>query len=216
MQAHVLRVARHQHAHEVVGLAIAVFAGDDDFVDVAPIEIADRALDERAFLIDEGRRRGAQRQFAHALPQPQQIFEVALDLLLGPRRAGRAQDDAHALRHFEILHDLLQPLAVGAVGDLARNAAAARGVGHQHGIAAGERQIGGERGALVAALFLDDLNEQHLAALDDFLDLVLAARRAARDRALRPSRPRRSARRDLPRRRALPRRAPQPGRRRGR
>ena len=32
-----------------------------------------------------------------------------------------------------------------------------------------------ERRALVAALFLDDLDQQHLAALDDFLDLVLAA-----------------------------------------
>ena len=33
-----------------------------------------------------------------------------------------------------------------------------------------------KRRALVAALFLDDLHQHHLAALDDFLDLVLAAR----------------------------------------
>ena len=75
--------------------------------------------------------------------------------------------------------DLLQPLAVLRVGDLARNAAAARGVGHQHRIAAGKRQIGGQRRALVAALFLDDLDQQDLAALDDFLDLVVAADRLA-------------------------------------
>jgi hypothetical protein len=50
-----------------------------------------------------------------------------------------------------------------------------RRVGHQHAIAAGEAQIGGERRALVAALFLDDLDQQHLAALDDVLDLVAAA-----------------------------------------
>ena len=61
-------------------------------------------------------------------------------------------------------------------GDLAADAAAAGGVGHQHGIAAGQRQIGRQRRALVAALFLDDLHQHHLAALDDFLDLVLAAR----------------------------------------
>ena len=46
------------------------------------------------------------------------------------------------------------------------------GVGHQHGVAAGERQIGGERRALAAALFLDDLHQDDLAALDDLLDLV--------------------------------------------
>src|SRR5690606_13174172 len=66
------------------------------------------------------------------------------------------------------------------VGDLARNAAAARGVGHQHRIPAGERKVGGECGALVAALLLDDLDEQDLPALDDFLYLVLPAREAAR------------------------------------
>src|SRR5205085_9391145 len=52
-------------------------------------------------------------------------------------------------------------------------------VGHQHAIAAGKAQIGGQRSGLVAALFLDDLDEQHLAALDDVLDLVAAAQRHA-------------------------------------
>ena len=53
------------------------------------------------------------------------------------------------------------------------------GVGHQHRIAAGEREIGGQRRALVAALLLDDLHQQHLPALDHFLDLVLARARLA-------------------------------------
>ncbi len=53
------------------------------------------------------------------------------------------------------------------------------GIGHQHAIAAGQAQIAGEGRALVAALFLDDLDEQHLAALDDVLDLVAAAQRHA-------------------------------------
>ena len=133
-------------------------------------------LIRRAFLVDERRRGRLQRQLADVLPEAQQIFEVALDLGLGAAGAGGAQDDAHALRHFEVGDDLLQPLAVGGDGDLARDAAAAGGVGHQHRIAAGEREIGGERRALVAALFLDDLDQQHLPALDDFLDLVLAGR----------------------------------------
>ncbi len=61
-----------------------------------------------------------------------------------------------------------------ATGDLARNAATARSVRHQNRIAAGERQVGRQRRAFGAALFLDDLNQHHLPALDDFLDFVLA------------------------------------------
>ena len=171
----IARMARHDEPHEVARLAPCGIAGDDHLVDLLAVEIADRALDERAFLVDEGGRGGAERQFAHVLPHAQQIFEVALHFGAGARRAGRAQDDAHAFRHVQILDDRLQALAVGGIGDLAGDAAAACGVRHQDGIATGERQIGGQRRALVAALFLHDLDEQHLAALDDFLDLVVAA-----------------------------------------
>ena len=52
--------------------------------------------------------------------------------------------------------------------------AAMRRVGHEHAIAARQRQIGGQRRTLVAALFLHNLDQQHLAALDDVLDLVTA------------------------------------------
>ena len=76
-------------------------------------------------------------------------------------------------------------------GDLAADAAAARGVGHQHRIAAGEREIGGERRALGAALLLDDLHQHHLPALDHLLNLVLPPHAAACARALPPSRRRR-------------------------
>src|SRR3546814_20195422 len=53
--------------------------------------------------------------------------------------------------------------------NLAADPAAVHRVRHQHAIAAGERQIGGKRGALVAAFFLDDLDQHHLAATDDVL-----------------------------------------------
>jgi hypothetical protein len=78
------------------------------------------------------------------------------------------------LRHFQFLHQVLQPLAVGGRGDLAADPAAAGGVRHQDAIAAGQRQIGGQRRALGAALFLDHLHQHDLPALDDFLDLVAA------------------------------------------
>ena len=48
------------------------------------------------------------------------------------------------------------------------------GVGHQHAVAASERKIGCKGSALVAALFLHDLDQQHLASLDHVLDLVPA------------------------------------------
>src|SRR3546814_18110251 len=99
----------------------------------------------------------------------------------------RADDAAHGRRQLQIGHDLLQPLAIGLVGDLARNAPAMGGVGHQHAIAAREREIGGQRRAFVAALFLHDLDEQHLATADDVLNLVPApeqtGRAPSRDRA---------------------------------
>ena len=50
-----------------------------------------------------------------------------------------------------------------------------RRVGHQHAVAPCERQIGSERRALVAALFLHDLHQQNLPAADNVLNLVAAA-----------------------------------------
>jgi hypothetical protein len=53
---HVLRMARHEHAHEVLGLAVALLARDQDLVDVLVVEVADGALDQRALLVDQRRR----------------------------------------------------------------------------------------------------------------------------------------------------------------
>ena len=175
VELHVLRMARHKHLHEVLGFTIGVIALDDHLVDILGVEVADGALDEAAFLIDEGRGLRLQGQVAHALPQAQQVVIVALDFGLGALGPCRAHDEAHALRHFDFLHHVLEAAAVAGLGDLARDAAAARGVRHQYAIAPGEREIGGQRRTLVAALFLDDLHQDHLAALDDFLDLVLLA-----------------------------------------
>ena len=175
-QFDVLGMARHEHAHELFGLLVALFTGHQDFVDVLVIEVADRALDQRAFLVDQRRRGRFEREVANGLPQAQEVFEVAFDFGLGAGRAGGAQDHPHAFGHFELLGDGLEPPAVLGAGDLAADAAAARGVRHQHRIAAGEREVGGQRRALGTALLLDDLHQHYLSALDDLLDLVLAAR----------------------------------------
>jgi hypothetical protein len=82
-------------------------------------------------------------------------------------------------RHVQAWATLLQALAVGGRGDLAGDAAARAVLGISTRVAAGQRQVGGERRALVAALFLDDLDQHDLPAADHFLDLVAAHQPAA-------------------------------------
>ena len=72
------------------------------------------------------------------------------------------------------MRDLLQLAAVIGLDDLATDATAARCVGHEHAVSPRQRQVGGERRALVAALLLDDLHQHDLPALDHLLDLVAA------------------------------------------
>ncbi len=60
-QLHLLGVARHQHAHEVVRRLPALLAVDQHLVDVARIDVADGALDQRGFLVDQRRGHRTQR-----------------------------------------------------------------------------------------------------------------------------------------------------------
>ncbi len=167
---------RHQLAHEFAGGLEAGLALDQNLLDVGVVDVAQGALDQVAFLVDQRRRRRAHGELADRVPQAREIFVIALDVDVGALEPGGAQDHAHALRHFELGQHVLHALAVGGIGDLARDAAAPPGVGHQHAVAAGQRQVSGEGGALVAALFLDDLHQQDLPALDDLLNFVLADR----------------------------------------
>ena len=125
--------------------------------------------------MDQRGRGGLERILADFVPQAREIIEVALDLGLGAREPGGADDAAHGVGQLHFRDDGLQPLAIRTIADLARDPAAMAGIGHQHAIAAGEAEIGGKRRTLVAALFLHDLDEQHLTALDDVLNLVAAA-----------------------------------------
>ena len=179
IKLHFAGMARHQRLHEGAGLLVPGLAIDIDFVDFAGIDVADRPLDEIAVFIDQRRRAGVQGGFADFVPQPGEIIEIALDFGAGTLEAGGADDCAHGDWQRQIFHDRLQPLAIRGIGNFAADAAALRRVRHQHGIASGERDIGGERCALVAALFLHHLHQHHLATADDFLNLVTAAERHA-------------------------------------
>ena len=116
---HILGMAGHQHFHEVLGFTICLVALDNHFLDVLGVEIADGAFDQAAFLIDQCRGLALQRQVADTFPQAEQVVVVALDLGLGALGAGGADDQAHALRHFDVLGHFLQPAAVAGIGNLA-------------------------------------------------------------------------------------------------
>ena len=176
---HPARVARHQQLHEALGQLVAVLTFDHDFLDIAVVDVADRAFDQVAVRMDEAGRGGGECVLTDLVPQARQVIEIALDLGLGAAEARGADDQPHRLGKLEIGDDLFQPLAVAGRADLAADPAAVRAVGHQHGVTTREAEIGGERGTLVAALFLHDLHQHHLAALDNVLNLVAAAQRHA-------------------------------------
>ena len=130
------------------------------------------------------------------LPQPQQVRQVARQLLLGAVEAGGADDEAQPLGRVQLEHDVAELAAGVVVLDLARDADAAQRR-HQHEVAAGNADVGGERRPLGADAFLDDLHEHFVAAAEDVLDRRLDAgpRAAAGGRATAAPRGRRRRRR---------------------
>ncbi len=179
-----VRLIRHQHINDAGDLAMSVVALDNDAIDIWIIEVSHSPQHQIAFLMDEARRDRIQRALSDTRPQSHQVVIIAADFGFGAFRAGRPNDQTHAFRHVKVLCDLLQSFAVRGVGDLAGDAAATCGVRHQNAVTPGQRQIGRDCRALIAAFFLDDLDQKHLAAFDDFLDLVTTLRARATTRAL--------------------------------
>jgi hypothetical protein len=166
---HAMHHVGHHVAHELVRLVVDLVGIDQDLADIRLVIVANRADDERGFLVDQER---ARRRLAGAFdraPQLHQVVQVPLQLFDIAADAGGAGDHRHALRQVELVHGLAQFLALFAF-DTARHAAAARVVRHQDQVAAGQRDEGGQRRALVAALFLLDLDHDFLAFAQRFLD----------------------------------------------
>ena len=166
---HAVDVLRHHVGHELARLLIDVVGVDEDLADVGLEVVADGADDEAALLVDQ---EGAVLGLGGAVdgaPQLQEVVEVPLQLFGVAADGGGAGDQAHAAGHFELVHDVAQFGALVAL-DAAGHATATRVVGHQHQVAAGQRDEGGEGGALVAALVLLDLDDQLLAFAQGFLD----------------------------------------------
>ena len=166
-------VARHHVGHELGGLLVDVVGVDEDFTDVGLEVIADRADHQAAFLIDQEGTGLALRCAFDRTPQLEQVVEVPLQFFGGAADRRGARDHAHAGRDFELVHGIAQFGALVTL-DPARHATATRVVGHQHEVAAGQRDVGGERRALVAAFVLFHLDDQFLAFAQGFLDRRLA------------------------------------------
>ena len=166
---HAICRLRHHVVHELLRLIVDVVGVDQDLADVGGEVVADRADHQRRLLVDQERTLARLRSAVDGGPQLEHVVQVPLQLGGRAADARGAGDQAHALGVFQLLEVLLQLFAVFTL-DAAADATAARVVGHQHQVAAGQRDEGGECGALVAALFLFHLNQQFLAFLDDLVD----------------------------------------------
>ena len=166
------QLVRHHLLHEVSGFLVHLLAVDEDFADVIAQVVTQGADHQARFLVDQERTRLAQRGVGDGAPDLQQVVEVPLQLFGIAADAGGADDDAHAVRDIQDVHGFLQRGAVVAF-NAARDATGARAVRHQHHVAAGQRDVGGQGGALVAALFLVHLHDDFLAFAQEFLDGAL-------------------------------------------
>ena len=156
-----LLVLRHHRVDELVGLVERLLAVDEHLADVAPQAIANGAHDDVVLLIQQGGRLHALGGLADGGVQLQQIVQVPLQVLGGAPDAGGAHDHRHAFRHVQVRHRLAQRVSVLAF-DAARNAAGAGIVRHQHQVACGEAEKGGESGAFGAALLFLHLHDELL------------------------------------------------------
>ena len=138
--------------------------------------VADGADHQARFLVDQESAGLLLGGGLDGTPQLQQVVEVPLQLFERAPEAGGAADDAHARRDFEAGDEVAQLVALLAL-DAARHAAAARVVGHQDQVAAGQADERGERSALVAALVLVDLDDELLALAHHVLDARAGRRR---------------------------------------
>ena len=171
---HTFCVAWHQQLHEVLGGFISVRPLDEYLVNVLIIDITDGTLDEVAVGVDQHRCCTTKRPFTDFVPKAGEIIKVALDFRLRARKASGADDATHGGWQRQVRNNRLQTLTVRRAVDFTADAAAMRRIWHQNAITAGKAEICGKSSALVAALFLHNLNQQNLTAMNDVLNFVAA------------------------------------------
>ena len=100
-----------------------------------------------------------------------------MQFLRASANAGGAYDDAHAGGDVELRQGLAQFVPVPDRNP-SRDTASPGVGGHQHHVASGQADKGGDRCALGAALLLFHLDDEFLPFLEQVLDLLASALRA--------------------------------------
>ena len=113
------------------------------------------------------RRLAVLRLLLDVVPARGEAGDVARQLVLARALGGRADDDAGVVGE-DVLEQVLEPVALG-VGQLAADAARAA-ARHVDEVAAGQADLAGQPGALVADRVLADLDQDGLAGLEGVLD----------------------------------------------
>ena len=167
--------ARHEGLHVGLGLLERVVVVDQHLLDAGVEVVAQRLEDQVLVGVEEPGALALDGGGLHALPEPQQGARGrgASVALVWSEGVG-ADDDAAPVRQVEAVGEGLELLARVLVLDLARHAAGVVERG-QHQVAAGEREAGGERRALLADGVLGHLDDDRLALLQDVLDARVAA-----------------------------------------
>ena len=199
VQFHLVFGARAGQLDKIAHAPGNVFMVNNDAIDIVGEHIAHRAGDQVAFRIKFQRAWPGLDLLADLLPQTGQIRQIALNLRLGLADPGRADDESAVLRRLQRIQNLPQPLTLGFVFDLARDAHL-RHSRHHHQNPPGNGQITGQRRPLGADAFLDDLHHQLVAAaqaalngrpvaprqlVPDALGIILAIAREIRRKQIR-------------------------------
>ena len=140
---------------------------DQRALEVLGEEVSHDAERQLRLAVDEARRGRLLGARLDLLPELLEEAHVALDVLGGGALGGRA-DDEPALRQLDRAQDLLQPRAL-VVLEPPRDADSFA-LRHVDDEAAGQRDLGGQAGALRLHGVLDRLHEDLLAAGEEVLD----------------------------------------------
>ena len=163
---------RHHLLHELAGGLVQFLGVHQDLADVGAQVVTQGAHDQARLLVDQEGGRLGQRRFGDRLPHLQQVIQIPLQLFGIAADAGGADDHAHVVGDVQLVQRFLQRGAVFTL-DATRHAASGGRVRHQHHVAAGQRDERGQGGALVATLFLVDLDNHFLAFTQQFADAGL-------------------------------------------
>ena len=132
----------HDQGKKIARLLVNLLIINQNFVDITGKVIANTADNDVRFLVELRRGLDLVAAGKDAFVETDQIIEVAFEFALFLTDPGRAHDVAHFLGQIELGHGFLQGFALFVILNLARNALGVA-VGHQHHIAAGQREQGG-------------------------------------------------------------------------